>query len=88
MMKRDENTITVGLGVSSADSSTPTPLKVDTITDYLLIDISSDSLSPTVAIRNKRDQNQVPTKYGVSNVDGVTLVPIRTDSAGRLLITL
>lgn len=84
--KRDQNDKAVGLGVSSSDNSTPLMLRVDPVTDYLLVTLQSDSLTPTVATRNKRDQNEVPSAYGVSDTDGVTLVPIRTDSSGNLLI--
>ena len=86
--RRDQNDIATGLGVSSVDSSTPISLRVDPVTDYLLVSIVGSSNSATSATRCKRDQNDIPTKYGVSSVDGVTLVPIRTDSNGRLLVTL
>lgn len=85
--KRDQNTIAVSLGVSSVDNATPLQLRVDPITDYLLVDLASDLLTPTAATRCKRDENDIPTKYGISSVDGVTLVPIRTDSNGTLLVT-
>lgn len=84
--KRDQNDVPVGLGVSSSDGVTPVMIRVDPVTSYLLVDMSSDSLTPTSATKDKRDQNDVPTKYGVSNSDNKTIIPIRTDSSGKLLI--
>lgn len=83
--RRDQNAIGLGLGVSSTDSSTPLPLKVDPVTKYLLTSSITSINSATVITKNKRDQNDRPTMYGVSSTDGVTLVPIRTDSNGYLL---
>lgn len=84
--RRDQNTIAVGLGVSSVDNATPIEFRVDTVTDYLLVSSIGDSLTPTAATKSKRDQNDISTKYGVSDTDGVTILPIRTDTNGRLLV--
>lgn len=84
--KRDQNHITVAMGISSSDGITPTMFTVDPSTNYLLLDVSSDSLVVTSATTDKRDQNFVPTCYGISSVDGTTLVPIRTDTNGKLLV--
>jgi hypothetical protein len=84
--KRDQNHITVAMGISSTDGTTPIMFAVDPVTNYLLLDVSADSLTATAATVDKRDQNFVPTVYGVSSVDGTTLVPIRTDTDGRLLV--
>lgn len=86
IIKRDENHVTVGAGVSSSDSVTPLMLRVDPTTGYLLLNVSNDSITATSATTNKRDENHVPTVYGISSDDGVTLVPIRTDTNGKLLI--
>lgn len=83
---RDGNFKTVTMGISSTDSTTPIMFAVDPSTNYLLLDVTSDSLTPTPATADQRDQNFVPTCYGVSSVDGTTLIPIRTDSTGRLLV--
>lgn len=83
---RDQNHVTVKLGISSTDSMTPVMFAVDPSTNYLLVDVSSDVLTPTSATTDKRDQNFVPTCYGVSSVDGTTLIPIRTDINGKLLV--
>ena len=85
--KRDENDIALGLGVSSVDNKTPLPLRVDPVTDYLLIDNLVQSISITPAVRVKIDENDRKTCYGVSSVDNKTLVPIRSDNNGRLLVT-
>lgn len=83
--RRDQNSATAGLGVSSSDLITPLPLRVDPVTDYLLTHSINSSNSATSATQNKRDQNDKPTMYGISDTDGVTLIPIRTDSNGNLL---
>lgn len=83
---RDQNHRTVAMGISSTDSVTPIMFAVDPVTNYLLVDVSADSLVATPATSDKRDQNFVPTMYGISSVDGTTLIPIRTDSLGRLLM--
>jgi hypothetical protein len=84
---RDDNDRAIASGVSFSDSVTTVMFRVDPITDYLLVDNSTDSLTPSIATRNRRDDNDVPTQYGVSSLDGVTPVPIRTDSNGKLLVT-
>lgn len=85
--KRDENDMPTALGVSSSNSITTTLLRVDPVTNYLLVQNFGDSLSVVSASRVKIDQNDQKTKYGISSVDGTTLIPIRTDSNGRLLIS-
>ena len=84
---RDVNDRPTASGVSSTDSVTPVMMRVDPITDYLLVDFAGNSSnSATPRTWNSRDDNDVPTVYGVSDTDGVTLVPIRTDSNGYLLV--
>lgn len=82
---KDQNTIPSALGVSSVDNVTPIVVRVDPVTNYVLADMTSDSITITPAVRDKRDENEVPTVYGVSNDDSITLLPIRTDEDGRLL---
>lgn len=84
--ERDQNNAAVASGVSSVDNVTPTSFRVDPVTDYLLVDMATDSLTATIATKDKRDENDVPTVYGISSVDGITLVPIRTNSSGVLLV--
>lgn len=85
--RRDENSRAVTSGVSSVDGETTVMLRMDPITDYLLVDQNVDPLLvATDRTWNKRDENNVPTIYGISSADGVTLVPIRTDINGSLLI--
>ncbi len=82
---RDQNDRAVALGVSSVNNITPIMLAVDPVTNYLLVDNSSDSLT-VIGNKHRIDQNDIPTSYGVSSVDNITPIPIRTDSAGRLLV--
>lgn len=83
---RDQNQRVVSSGVSSIDSITPIMLRVDPVTNYLLVSFTSSSNSVTSRQWNKRDENSYPTMYGISNSDEVTLVPIRTDTNGKLLV--
>lgn len=83
---RDQNDNPVALGVSSVDLVTPLMFNVDPVTGWLLVENSTDSLTPTSASRDKRDQNNRATMYGISSADNITLIPIRTDSNGKLLI--
>ena len=84
ILKREDNYKTVAAGVSSVDEDI-LMLRVDPITNGLLMNVIADTLTPTDADMVKRDQNHKPTVYGISSVDGVTLVPIRTDEDGNLL---
>lgn len=84
--QRDQNNRPVLLGVSSTNSITPIMARVDSITGYLLVDSIADSITATIATKDKRDENDVPTVYGISSTDSTMLIPIRTDSNGRLLI--
>lgn len=84
---RDQNQITTALGISSTDGITPIEMVVDPITNKLLVDVVSDSITVVPATIDKHDENGVPTMYGISTADGETLIPIRTDSSGNLLAT-
>lgn len=83
----DENSRNIGAGISTTDSITPIDLRIDPITNDLLVSVFSEIINPTLATQTKIDQNGNNTFYGISDVDGVTLVPIRTNNSGYLLIT-
>lgn len=86
--KRDNNGIPVILGASSADGSTPVPIKVDPTTHIMVTDVmmTGSDLSDENA---KRDANSITTLLGVSSVDGVTPVPIYANpSTGGLFLQM
>lgn len=85
--KHDENSQSVGMGISLTDNITPITLRVDPATNMLLATARGEVISPTTATKSRIDQNEVSTVYGVSDTDGKTLIPIRTDSDGYLLVT-
>lgn len=85
--KHDENSQSIGLGVSSTDNETPIALQVDPITGALMMNATAEVITPVALDKSRIDQNDVNTVYGVSDTDGTTLVPLRTDSSGNLLIT-
>ena len=83
----DENSRNIGAGISTTDSITPIDLRIDPITNDLLVSVISETINPTLATQNKIDQNDNNTCWGISDVDNETLVPIRTNNSGYLLIT-
>lgn len=82
---RDANDRQLGIGVSSVDLRTPVQLRVDPVTNYLLINSIVTSTN-NASVRHRIDQNNTPTAYGVSSADGKTLIPIATDINGYLLV--
>lgn len=83
--KRDENFATVGMGVSTADSTTPLMLKQDPVTDRLIIKYSGAySSTPTAITYAKRDQNGRPVALGLGT-DG-NVYPVRVDPATGAII--
>lgn len=85
-LPRDQNQVTIGGGASQTDDTDVLPLQLDPATDYMTVEVHSDSVVPTNPTTDKRDQNHVPTMYGVSDADGVTPLPILTDDDGFILI--
>jgi hypothetical protein len=64
--KRDSSNIANMMGVSSIDGITPTPLTVDPITGYLLINIvdTSSAVSPVLRKNAQHDSNSIHTMLG------------------------
>ena len=87
ILEIDSNSRNIGAGISTTDSITPIDLRIDPITNDLLVSVISETINATLATQTKIDQNGNNTFYGISDVDGVTLVPIRTNATGALLIT-
>lgn len=73
------------LGALNTDGVTPTPVKADPSTHFIMTDdnTTGSDLSDAPAIR---DANRVTGLMAVSEVDGVTPVPLYVDSDGKLLI--
>ncbi len=86
--KYDQDYVPVGLGINNTDTTTPLMLRVDPVTNYVLVDVTGATISATPASMDKRDQNYQPTMYGVSSADSTVLLPIRTDSLGRILVDI
>lgn len=84
--KRDQNYVTVTLGTSNANGSTPLNIQVDPNTHIIQ---TSDGTSGTdlSSPNARRDQNYVPVLMGVSSSDGVTPVAIYIDSVSGKLLT-
>jgi len=87
--KKDQNHANTLLGVSSADSVTPTPLSVDSATGYLLISMTLDPTLPaTLDLPIRRDGNHRPVLCAVTDDAAQDVVPIATDTDGNILIDL
>lgn len=78
--KRDQNRVTVALGVSSVDGTTPIPFRVDPATGRLLMTNMDSTTSGAVTAVNlaKRDGNHKPIALGVSSADSTTPMAWRT----------
>jgi hypothetical protein len=83
--KRDENRTTVGLAY---DGDSTAPIKLDPVTDALLVEIADTSSGGTITDtdRAKRDENYVPVLMAVTDDENENLVPIATDNDGNLLV--
>lgn len=85
VLKRDQNYVTVGAGVSDDSDKDILMLRVDPITKYLLVEITTDSeISTTASQIAKRDQNHVPVCLAW-NEDDQELQEVLMDSDGNLL---
>lgn len=85
VLKRDANHITVGAGVSTDTDHDITMLRVDPITNELLIDITTDTATAANAEQiAQRDQNYKPVCLAYDETNDV-LQEILTDENGYLL---
>ena len=67
---RDNNRVTVGLGVSSADGVTTLPIQIDAATGRLLISVTSVvEAGGEVSTDAPRDGNHVPAALGFKSDD-------------------
>ncbi len=85
IISRDENSATVGAGVSPDTDLEINMLRVDPVTGYLLV--SASSVGATSGNSNsvaRRDENHHPICMGYDEVNDV-LVEILTDEDGNLL---
>jgi len=88
VIKRDQNFRTVGAGVSNDASQDISMLRVDPVTNKLLVNIASGSAtSATSSSIASRDGNYRPVCMGWDNTNGV-LQEILTDADGNLLIDI
>lgn len=81
--KRDNNGISVLLGVLNTDGSIPTPIKVNA-SNHAIKAIDAATGTPTASTDARRDENTVVTMI-VSSTGG-TRVQLPVDSSGNLLI--
>ena len=85
ILKRDENHVTVGAGVSNDADQDILMLRVDPVTGYLLADITEvGATSATESQIARRDGNHVPVCLAW-NADDQELQEVLTDASGNLL---
>lgn len=88
VLKRDQNYVTVGAGVSPDSDLDISMLRVDPVTKYLLVAVTTGSATSANAVQiAKRDQNHVPVCMAWDETNGV-LQEILTDADGNLLCDL
>lgn len=88
---RDENFVTVLLGVSSVDGVTPVPLQVDPVTGRLLVDVeggegSGDVVGPGSAVDDNIAVFDGTTGKLIKD-GGTTIAALQSDIDDRLVIT-
>ncbi len=85
ILKRDQNHVTVGAGVSPDSDFDISMLRVDPVTKYLLTHCEdAPSTTGTTGQIAKRDQNHVPVCMAWDDTNQV-LQEILTDTDGNLL---
>lgn len=87
-MKRDQNRIVVGWGVSSVDGVTPVPITIDPVSKRLrCISVGSTTVATGDPVRvAPRDGNGVPAKMGVDSSTGQPLaIRISPDNYGVMM---
>lgn len=88
IIKRDTNNRTIGAGVDTADTSAILMLRVDAVTNYLLVSVESTAANTGTASQvASRDGNQRTVCMGWDATNEV-LQEILTDSNGYLLCDL
>lgn len=88
VLKRDENHVTVGAGVSPDSDLTISMLRVDPITKYLLVNVNATGANTGTAGQiAKRDENHKPVCMAWDDTNKC-LQEILTDSQGNLLCDL
>lgn len=86
IIKRDENHVTVGAAVSNDADLDVTMLRVDPVTNYLLVDVQAGSAtSATASSIASRDGNHRPVCMAWDETNGV-LQEVLMDSSGNLLV--
>lgn len=88
IINRDQNHVTVGAAVTNDASQDITMLRVDPVTKYLLVSVTSGSASAATANQvAKRDQNYRTVCLAWDNTNGV-VQEVLTDASGNLLCDL
>lgn len=85
-LSRDQNHITVAAAITNDSDQFVEMFRVDPVTNYLLINITSDSAtSANTGNVAKRDQNHVPVCLAYDEIND-QVVEVLTDANGYLLL--
>lgn len=83
---RDANRVTTGLGVSSSDSTVTIPFQIDSVTGYVLLDLTvvADAGGVLSDENAARDGNHVPVMIGTKSDDSGIAAPAIDNRNGNL----
>lgn len=88
IISRDQNHVHVAAAITNDASQDITMLRVDPVTKYLLVSVTSGSTTSANANQvATRDQNHVPVCLAWDEINGV-LQEVLTDAQGNLLCDL
>ena len=81
MATRDDNSVTVAMGVDTNGAAAP--VKIDNATGYVLVKMTLVASSVPTTTKAKRDDNFVPSRLALTSANAVT--PILIDNRNDYL---
>lgn len=87
MSNVDANSVAPAMGVTDDANLTPTQLKVDPVTGYLIVINVGGTVGGTVNTALRTDANDNPVGMAVSETDASVIRPLLTTTEGYLLVS-
>ena len=88
IIKREDNHRTVGAGIDSVSGTDITMLRVDPVTNYILVNLASSTASGGSSVTTaKRDQNHRTVCMGYNETTGL-IQELLTDDDGYILCSV
>ena len=80
---REQNRIPIWWGISSEDGVTPVPIRINSITNRVKMDIGTSTMPVMSRLTGSlpRDGNRIPCVGGQSNTDATVVIPISVNPA-------